>query len=368
LNVVVVAGIVVRYDAISDAVVDQLSILRRLPTVDELTLVTQGFDRDDHELRGIDVVVTADAWALARLPAFRRADVVVFHWGIAYELFDALTIAATPNRLAAVHFHNVTPPELLTGADAMKAPWSQQQLLAVAAYATEAWTYSRFNEVTLLDLGVDPARLRHVPISIVPPPSEPSPARRRDGVDLLTVGRAVPAKGIHVLLRALSLVPMATRDLLTLTIAGNLRLSDDAYAASIAADAAGMAGVTLVDRPTRDELWRLYARSHVVVSPSFHEGLCVPVLEGYLAGCRAVGTTAGNLPHVVIAPDPVVSPGDAEELALAIERVVHEVMSGRTAPSEASISLVRSFAPEAVESSLDHALRCASQCAVDPPR
>ena len=92
------------------------------------------------------------------------------------------------------------------------------------------------------------------------------------------------------------------RDRVRLTIAGNVALSDATYVADVrrrVRETAMDDVVTIVDNPSRDELWHLYERSHVVVSPSFHEGLCVPIIEGYLAGCRAVGTDAGNVPFAV---------------------------------------------------------------------
>ena len=112
-----------------------------------------------------------------------------------------------------------------------------------------------------------------------------------------------------------------------LVIAGNHETSAGSYYEQLTRRVAalGLQYAVRFVHPDDDELWQLYEAAHIVVSPSLHEGLCVPVIEGYLAGCRAVGTTAGNLPFVVQPPDEVVPPGDAGQLAAAIERAATRV-------------------------------------------
>ena len=101
--------------------------------------------------------------------------------------------------------------------------------------------------------------------------------------------------------------------------------------------------MTIVDNPSRDELWHLYERSHVVVSPSFHEGLCVPIIEGYLAGCRAIGTDAGNVPFAVQPPDPVVPAGDEDALADAIGGMAGAIRRGDDVDRSAAIRYAEGF-------------------------
>ncbi len=110
--------------------------------------------------------------------------------------------------------------------------------------------------------------------------------------------------------------------------------------------------VEFVDNASERELWKLYDWADVVVSPSLHEGLCVPIIEGYLAGCRAVGTDAGNLPNVVMKPDPIAKAGDAKSLSAALEFIVDEIATGnRSIPPSAS-QLVEQFGHQAIEQQL----------------
>ena len=199
MRVAVVSGICVRSDAISTCVVDQLDVLREASEVTDVALFTEAIDRQ----LDVPVHVVRDGWSLLVHPAFAAADLVIYHWGIAYDLFDSIVAAPRTGRRVAVHFHNATPAELLTGEDRAKGARSSAQADLLTCGAVEVWTYSEFNRRTLLDLGVDPGRLHHVPIAI-DPPFRLTDRRRDNEVRLLVVGRLVPAKGVHVAVRARS--------------------------------------------------------------------------------------------------------------------------------------------------------------------
>jgi SAM-dependent methyltransferase len=131
---------------------------------------------------------------------------------------------------------------------------------------------------------------------------------------------------------------------ISLTIASNETLSAGSYAEhlrQLVSDLALEDRVSFVS-PTDDELWELLAATDVVVSPSHHEGLCVPIIEGYIAGARAIGTEAGNLPFIVQPPDPLVPVDDPEALADAIEAVSDAGAAGEEWHS-AIDSVVRRF-------------------------
>ena len=319
VRVAIVSGICVRNDAISTCVVDQLSVLREAPRVTDVALFTEAIDRQ----LDVPVHVVTDAWSLLVHPAFAAADLVIYHWGIAYDLFDSLVAAPRTERSIAVHFHNATPAELLTGADRAKGRARRRRPTCWRAAMSRCGPTASSTGERSLDLGVRQDRLHHVPIAI-DPPFPLADRRHADEVRLLVVGRLVPAKGIHVAVDAIGRLDADVRDRVRLTIAGNVALSDRDLRRGPPPDACARLQmddvVTIVDNPSRDDLWHLYERSHVVVSPSFHEGLCVPIIEGYLAGCRAIGTDAGNVPFAVQPPDPVVPAGDADALGRRHQR------------------------------------------------
>jgi len=324
MKVAIVAGIVVEHDAISASVVGQAAILKSIPTIDSVVVFAQHISRDI-SCRSFEV---DDAWSLAIHPEFADCDVAIFHWGIYYRLFDVLTLVASSARARpVVHFHNCTPRELVAETDRDLIDRSIAQVEHAISLGVTFWTFSEFNWGTLIDWGTPSDQIRFVPIPIELPTYKAT--RRRDAVvQLLTVGRRVPAKGLHVLLDALGQVPGEIRSNVHLTIAGSSTFTAPGYIASLheLIDRYDLDSlVEFVDEPTDEELWLLYCASDVVVSCSFHEGLCVPIIEGYSVGCRAIGTTAGNLPFVVQRPDPCVDPGDPHSLAEAIAAMVESV-------------------------------------------
>jgi glycosyltransferase involved in cell wall biosynthesis len=357
MKIAVVAGVVVPYDAISSAVVEQISALRSLPEVEAIHLFTQSLRRGE----GCPADVIGDPWQLVRHPVFRTCDVAIFHWGIHYALFDAITLLG-PTRLPApvVHFHNCTPPSLVEDHHRDQIERSIHQLHHVLACGTPVWTHSEFNRQTLLEWGATGSQIRWVTFPIPLPPRR-SRLREDGTVRLLSVGRLVPAKGVHVLLDALTLLPGPLLRRIRVRIASSTTFSSDGYREmlldKVREGPSPLARcVDFLVSPSDRELAAIYQDTDVVVSTSFHEGLCVPVLEGYAAGCRAIGTTAGNLPYVVVPPDPVVSPGDAAALAAVIERVIDNLDVVDPAYHRRRAELVEAFSPRSAAEMMRPAL------------
>jgi glycosyltransferase involved in cell wall biosynthesis len=322
MRLVIVSGICVPHDAISNAVVGQAEIAAGLPGVEVVVLA-------QHIARPLPCPADTvhDSWALLNHPDFQRADVVVFHWGIRYALFDALAVSRSLSARPIVHFHNCTPAHLVPPHARDDAERSYIQAQLIADQDVEVWTFSEYNRATLLDWGVSPDRIAFVPFPIEAP--RPLLDRRDpDHFDIAAVGRLVPAKAQHVLVQAVSLLPDDLRARTRVRLAGNATFSEGTYATDLLALAGDLGirdHIVFCGQPEDDDLWRLYESSHLIVSTSLHEGLCVPVIEAYMAGCRAIGTTEGNLPYVVQPPDPVVPPSDPVALAAAIERVAHDL-------------------------------------------
>jgi glycosyltransferase involved in cell wall biosynthesis len=75
------------------------------------------------------------------------------------------------------------------------------------------------------------------------------------------------------------------------------------------------------------ELVAEYARAEVAVVPSLYEGFSLPAIEAMSCGVPLVTTTGGALPEVVGKDGDValhVSPGDAGEMAVAINRLLDD--------------------------------------------
>jgi glycosyltransferase involved in cell wall biosynthesis len=314
-RIAVVVSICVERDAISAAAAEQAGLLSGLPDVESVTLFTARLERPVD----VDAEQTVNAWALLNSAAFRACDLVILHWGIYTPLFDVVWALDPQRQRAVVHFHNVTPVDLVAEDVRPTIRRSLQQIEAVPALGLDVWSVSTFNERTLLEIGTDPERITFVPF-VVEPPRPLVDHRRSDMVDLLCVSRFTSAKGTDVIVAAMARLARDHPGRFRLTLVGNRTLSDPTHLARLdrMIEEHELTGAVRFTDADDDALWSLYEQSHVVVSPSLHEGLCVPIIEGYLAGCRAVGTTAGNLPFLVESPDPVVAPGDPDALAAAI--------------------------------------------------
>ena len=324
MRIAIVAGIVVAHDAISAAVVGQAQIAASIPGVETVTIFAQHIDR----ALPCEGRVLTDPWSLMRDPVFAEADLVIFHWGIHYQLFDVVTLLRAEERHCVVHFHNCTPRDLVAPGDREVIDRSIAQVQYAIGLGIPFWTFSEFNERTLADWGVDPTKLAFVPFPIDFPSFEGA-VRQPGVVEILSVGRRVPAKGTDVLIRAVAELDDAARNTIHVRIAGSPSFSDLGYRDTLTDlidDNHLQKVVEFIDSPAEDELWDLYRTSDIVVSCSFHEGLCVPIIEAYAFGCRAIGTTAGNLEFIVQDPDPRVAPGDPAALAQAIETVVSQVL------------------------------------------
>ena len=329
MRVALVCGICTPHDAISSAVVTQAEILAAHPSITEVIVVSQ-FISCELPCQSYQI---HDPWKLVALFEDLGVDAAVFHFGIRYELFNALWLLDGSTTRCAVHFHNVTPPHLAEDADreALHASMLQAQLMASLTFPV--WTYSEHNRDVLTEWGVADERLKFVPI-LVESPRDLEPRRDGEIVRLLTVGRIVPAKGIHVLIDALALLLERGTSEFDLRIAGNLGLSSTEYSEGIARQITTHSldsRVHLVGQPSDDQLWGLYEEADIVISPSLHEGLCIPIIEGYLAGCRTIGTDAGNLAYVVCHPDRVARANDSASLADVIETTLDEIRAARAA-------------------------------------
>lgn len=318
LRIAIVSGVHVRHDAISNAMRDQAEVLRQCGHL--VRLFAHHADGPD----GDEVTEVANSFALVNHHDYRDADLAIFHFGVHYELFNALLYDPGPRRV--VHFHNVTPPSILSGAARSVSEESLLQL-SISDRADAVWVVSEHNRDVLVDsTDVHPDRTRQVGLLVR---SAGTAARPRvlgagDAVEVLAVGRFVPAKGQLELLQALGNLPSGSGQL-SVTLAGSARFSDDRYMEAIAAAIADLPEHIVADcltDPSDVELEACYHKADLFVSASFHEGFCVPVVEALAHGCRVVVTDAGASADTVGPCGTVVAVGDVEAIGRAIAEAI----------------------------------------------
>lgn len=310
-RVAVITPICAAHDAISAAAADNFALLATRPDT-QATMLT------GHDGRGLGATIVPGVDHLLAAPAFREADMLLYHFGIYHPFHDAMLVGNGHARQVVV-FHNVTPAAHVAPRDRPLIERSLRQAHNIA-HADEIWADSPFNAADAAALGADPARIHVIPLAVARPAPLRLAQKPRQRLELLFLGRIVPSKGVHHLAAALAAAAPALPHW-HLTIAGNTAFSDAAYLDACRAQfaRAGLAAhVTCIDSPDDAALASLYGRAHILCIPSYHEGFCVPVVEGLRAGCIPLATTAGNFPAITAGLGRLVPPGDEPALAEAL--------------------------------------------------
>ena len=160
-------------------------------------------------------------------PAFQAADIIIYHFGIYCELFDAL-IAAKGRARQIVHFHNITPPQFVAPAQRQVIERSFIQVHNLKK-ADEVWADSHVNAETLETLGIDPTRIQVIPLAVENPTPRTLCGKAPTPLNLLFVGRFVQSKGVLDLVEAVDLVRSRCTVPFRLRLAGSLEWSDSTY-------------------------------------------------------------------------------------------------------------------------------------------
>jgi glycosyltransferase involved in cell wall biosynthesis/SAM-dependent methyltransferase len=373
VKVALVTGLCQHRDAISNAVMAEREVL--VAAGHEVTVFTHFTDR----LAGDEVVVIVDPWKLQQVPAYRDADVVVFHYGIQYELFNALLLGH-PRAALVVRFHNVTPPALLDGDPAAAAARAIDQI-SIADRAHVVWSDSRHNtDVLVTHADVERDQVRLLPLCVPMVEAEPRPRVVHPRLRIQSVGRFVRAKGADILVEAYGALDPTVRAGTELVLIGSSRHSDRDHLDALEARIAGLGIAEQVELRfdvTDDELHASYAGADVFVSPSHHEGFCIPVIEALANDCVVVTSDAGALPDTVGSFGDVVPAGDFAALAAALGRAVTEARdpdraAGAPARRVARAPYLAQFGPTRFAArlldELHRAANLASPFAGDPPR
>lgn len=351
-----------RHDAISNAIRDEIGWLAE---AHEVRLF--GYACDQPGMPFTEVAAIAD---LVYDPHFHASELVVFHFGVHYPLFDALL--ACPRRARRlVVFHNITPKQFVAPDHHHTVDASFKQLSNLM-FADHVVCDSLTNLDAMRDAGID------TPASVLPlalhsaaqlPPCKPS---TRDGVVRTAfVGRFVKSKGVGELVAALELVLRAQpQRRFAVDLVGNLRFSDaavldalsgaiarlqQAHGARVCVAIHGSASETLKADILRD--------ADLFVLPTYHEGFCVPILEALASGCTVISYDNSNVPAIAGGLAQLVPTGDVEALAAAIAAAAARVNApawqegGYRCHAGAALDHVRQFAPERARRRFLHFIR-----------
>ena len=184
---------------------------------------------------------------------------------------------------------------------------------------------------TVTDFGIDPERIRVVPLGVDtdtfspvrrPRPGTPAGGEQRVPGRIVAVASAdKPLKGVAHLLDALAKVRVEHPDV-ELQLVSKV---EPGGATDRRIDALGLRDcVTTHSDLDAADIADLLRSAEVMCVPSLYEGFSLPTVEALASGTAVVASRAGAIPEVVGDGEPgepcavLVEPGDAEELAAAI--------------------------------------------------
>lgn len=260
-----------------------------------------------------------------------EGDVAVYQFTTSSAVAPYLAEQGVP---LILDFHNFTSPELFAGwepGNVMRAEQAADDLALLAPEALLGLARSAYSERTLRHAGcrrtvVTPALADYGRVTAEPDPRVAAELRNRraseGGADILFVGRVVPSKAQHELVKALWTYRRLYDPAARLHLIGGT--SSYAYSKSLHdfVEDLGLAGaVRLTGEITDEALAAYYEQADVFLSLSMHEGFGVPLVEAMTAGLPIVARGAGAVTETVGDAALVLEAGDPAYVAAALHRV-----------------------------------------------
>ncbi len=258
-------------------------------------------------------------------------DTLLYQFSTSSAVADFLLERPEP---LVLDYHNVTRPELTEAWDrgpARRSAEALRQLAALAPRAALGLADSAFNEADLRAAGC--RRTAVVPVLVdldrlTAPPDPRVVARLRGGkeeggADWLFVGRVVPSKAQHDLVKALWAYRHLYDPSARLHLVGSTPSRRYLAALRQFAEDLGLEGAVRVAGEVSDAaLAGYFAASDVYVSTSRHEGFGIPLLEAMHAGIPVVALASSAVPATVGHAGLLVDDPSPARLAAAVHRVL----------------------------------------------
>lgn len=249
------------------------------------------------QMLGIGSHETGDArlgaWA-GRLAARRGAGLLAYSY-YAHAAFSAYPAGSGPRVLFQVHPHPASLRRLfeeemalaggvvatLADEEEMTAsPARFRQLSEEPGMAEHCFVASAFTRRTLVENGVDPARITVIPYGVDLERFQPPAAPPSGPLRVLFVGQMVQRKGLRYLLEAWKRAALPDAELV---LAGRGRMDDELLAR--------YPGLFRLERDAGpDRLRELYQESDICCVPSLAEGFGLVYLESLACGTPVIGT------------------------------------------------------------------------------
>jgi L-malate glycosyltransferase len=229
-------------------------------------------------------------------------------------------------------FHNFTAPEYFAGWEpqsVQRAAAAAEELALLAPRALLGLADSRYNEVVLRQAGcrrtaVLPVLADYRRVTATPEPrvaAELAGLRAEGGTDLLFVGRIVPSKAQHELVKALWAYRRLYDGKARLHLVGGTSSFEYTKALQDFVHDLGLStAVRLPGEVSDAALAAYFGAADVYLSLSAHEGFGVPLVEAMMAGVPVVARGAGAVSDTVADAALVLAAGDPSYIAAAVHR------------------------------------------------
>ncbi len=167
------------------------------------------------------------------------------------------------------------------------------------------------------------ARISVLPNATVAPAQARTHASNGQPIHILFLGQIGDRKGVPELVKALAQLGPSPSWRATLAGDGQVEFVEKQLAALGLADQ-----VTVPGWAGPDDVERLLASADILVLPSHNENLPLSVIEGMAYGLAVVTTPVGAVPDIIVDGETglLCPPGDAVQLAEALQRVVDDVV------------------------------------------
>jgi len=256
---------------------------------------------------------------------FQSSDLVVFHFGIFYPLFDLLVV--TPKKAKRlVVFHNITPKQFVPAKNHPTIDRSFKQMANIV-FADHVICVSQTNLDVLRAAGIN------TPASVLPLAVHGdlhAPTRKPSAIDdlvrLLFIGRFVRSKGPGELLEALHPLLANKSAPLSLDMVVKSSFSDAALIEEVRSfievlhrSHRDRVKITIHSDATDDVKNQLLRDADLFILPTYHEGFCVTIVEALASGCKVITYDNSNMPAISGGLARLTATGDIAALSCAID-------------------------------------------------
>jgi len=295
---------------------------------------------------GIDARVYAESsdleepkiWPLSEIADFLKEpdDILIYHHSIGWN--PALGLLQALKCKTVIKYHNITPPSFFAGISAWheeKCRAGREQLQAIVDAGCDLYlSDSDYNQQELLAAGGVESKS-----FVVPPFHEIDRLQSldadlgtldqyRDGrAIVLSVSRVAPHKGYADLIEAFAGYHHYHNPNSRLLIVGREEEAFAAHSRRLRENAQFLLvedAVTFTGEISDSALRACYLLASVFVSPSKHEGFCLPLVEAMAAKVPIVAYDSAAIPETVGAAGIVLPDRDAEVMAESINLLVKD--------------------------------------------